>query len=292
MGYAFWVWEGWWWDQAIGVTWHMVSLFVCHLIAYGQRCGVIACGHLLIACNIITLAWSWRSQILSRLCHSDGAHLCHRKLHLPLFLDIVNGWIFQNPSIGSMVPSDVHSMCCCIWLESHHFIHCFFAYLSFVHVYVRQSWAVVKKIPAVYVSINRFPFACATKPFVEDSKESTDTHSPGVSGLMFFAGRLPLQDFYVAFLYIQLAHIRLLSLGVLSLKVSWFVGSSVEEIVGGMEPPYSIECIAVPWCVSLHFNPPTWISMILSMLYTPLDPFTWILNLVILPTKSLMKLAI
>lgn len=71
-------------DQAIDVSWQVVASIVCHSNGIWQRCGVFKSGYLLISCIIITLAWPWRSESFSWLCHYDGAHLCHRKLRTAL----------------------------------------------------------------------------------------------------------------------------------------------------------------------------------------------------------------
>ena len=58
-----------------------------------------------------------------------------------------------------------------------------------------------------YHSLVRFPFTCTMKPFVDDSNESIDMHSPReLVGLIFFVGFLPFHGFRVPFLYIQLTN--------------------------------------------------------------------------------------
>jgi len=71
-----------------------------------------------------------------------------------------------------------------------------------------------KTIASVYLTHDRFPLGWARKTLVNDSKESTDTHSASLlSGLMPFVGQLPFHALHVVFPYMQLVHIRLLFLG-------------------------------------------------------------------------------
>ena len=76
-----------------------------------------------------------------------------------------------------------------------------------------EKWS-TKTIDAVYLPLDRFPLAWVKKPLVNDSNKFTDIHSPGfLAELMLLVGLFPFHGLCIAFLYIQLAHIRLLSLG-------------------------------------------------------------------------------